>query len=480
MNDLNRKPLIIFLTTLTTLLAVLLYANIQIQDDTVRNPETWILSILSAFILIVLSKPIPVVDNDRTKAIGLDFYLNLIILMMGGYYVLLLSSVIATTYNSFKEGSREFMHRSFISLLSILIATQAMSLVYHVFGGDSGTDFTVISIFPLLLAGASNFVANGSLLALGITLESGQDASFFKMVYRDAFRWAYRYLLWDSIYAFLCALAVISMVKNDEFLGQMDDTVYGFFLFGLTVLLTLILYYPMRERIHSFFINVQYNKQNLDLMEMNENLTQLNGQLEKTNDIAVKAFLASLKGKDSYTEGHSVRVSHYGVTLAKALGYTDKQLRTIEMAGFLHDIGKIKINENILNKPSKLTNEEYGEIKRHPLYGLEILQDMYEKSEMQSEDYQMMANITAMHHERFDGRGYPYGKKGEEIPFEARILAVADTFDAMTTTRSYRKGLTIEEAREEILRNIGTQFCPVAATKFIECIDSGEIVLDRK
>lgn len=480
MNDSNRKPLLFFFGVLTMSLLSLIYLNFRTQTYTLDSGHTWAMSIVSAILLVLLSKPIPVVDQDTTKSIGLDFYLNLIILLIGGYYVLLISSVIATTYNVYSRNTKGFSHRSFITFLSIMIAIQLMGLTYTLLGGDTGSDFSVLSIFPLLFAGTVNFIMNGLLLTSGITLESGQGVDFFKKVYQSSFKWAYRYLLWDSIYAFLCSLAVISMLENDKYLNQMSDMTYGIFLFGMTLLLTVILYYPMRERLHSFEINVQYNKQNIDLMELNNSLKKSNEQLEKTNDIAVKAFLAALKGKDSYTEGHSVRVSNYGVTLAKALGYSDQQLRTIEMAGFLHDIGKIKINENILNKPSKLTNEEYEEIKRHPIYGLEILQDMYEKSEMQSEDYQMMANITAMHHERYDGRGYPYGLKGEDIPFEARILAVADTFDAMTTTRSYRRGLTIEEAREEIAQNMGTQFCPVAASKFIECIDQGQIVLEEK
>ena len=177
----------------------------------------------------------------------------------------------------------------------------------------------------------------------------------------------------------------------------------------------------------------------------------------------IKLIASALDAKDPYTHGHSLRVTMYSLILAKSLNLDDTTLEEIETAGLLHDIGKIGIPQKILCKPDKLTDEEYELMKSHPARA--------EKMLMGIKKLTVVSNWLRCHHERWDGKGYPYGLKGEEIPISGRIIALADTYDAMTSTRSYRKALDHEVAIEEIKRCAGTQFDPVLADLFVKCSD---------
>lgn len=177
----------------------------------------------------------------------------------------------------------------------------------------------------------------------------------------------------------------------------------------------------------------------------------------------IQAFNKSMEAKDSYTSGHATRVQEYAVKLAVAAGLPESKVQNIKTAAILHDIGKIGIDDKILKKPMKLTKVEYEEIQRHPSIGAEILKDVAFLSET--------AEIIKHHHERYDGKGYPDGLKGNEIPIEASILAIADVYDAMTSNRPYREPLCKESALNEIRINAGTQFHPELAFKFLEVMD---------
>lgn len=162
------------------------------------------------------------------------------------------------------------------------------------------------------------------------------------------------------------------------------------------------------------------------------------------------ALVTSVQARDHYTEEHSGRVTEFSVQIADALGLSDAEKETLRIAGLLHDIGKIAIPDNVLLKPGKLTFEEYEIIKTHPVIGDEIL------SHIPLLDAER--KIVRYHHERWDGRGYPDGLSGNDIPFLARMMAVADSYDAMTSDRPYRKGFSSDEAILELQRNKGTQF----------------------
>jgi HAMP domain-containing protein len=180
---------------------------------------------------------------------------------------------------------------------------------------------------------------------------------------------------------------------------------------------------------------------------------------------AVKTLAAAVEARDPYTRGHIDRVARYALAIAGELGLETARLPEVEMGAVLHDIGKIGIPDAILRKPGGLAKDEIEAMQAHPRKGVEIIADS-----------KFLAPITAAilhHHERFDGSGYPEGLQGERIPMIARILSVADTFDAMTTDRPYRPGLSREEAIAEIRREVGTQFDPRVVDAFLHASNKG-------
>ena len=177
----------------------------------------------------------------------------------------------------------------------------------------------------------------------------------------------------------------------------------------------------------------------------------------------VNIIMQTLSEKNEREKRHSVEVAKWAKEIGVSMGLSVQKVKEIELAGLLHDIGKIAIKEDILNKPGKLTQEEYDEIKRHPESGYHILKSV--------DEYSSLAQCVLEHHERFDGKGYPKGIKGSQISLIARIISVADAFEAMIAQRPYRKSLTEEMAIEEIKKNANTQFDPEVVTAFLKIFD---------
>ena len=179
--------------------------------------------------------------------------------------------------------------------------------------------------------------------------------------------------------------------------------------------------------------------------------------------------MAAVDAKDSFTFEHSENVSGYAMKLAAKMGLPKDDIQTAKVAGLLHDIGKIGIDEKILKKPGKLTKEEFEAMKQHTIIGARMLDrlEMYHDEEMMKYAYE----ICRWHHERYDGKGYPGGVKGTDIPILGRILAVCDSFDAMVSRRAYKDALSVESAIGELEKGKGTQFDPDVAEAFIELIE---------
>ena len=205
-------------------------------------------------------------------------------------------------------------------------------------------------------------------------------------------------------------------------------------------------------------------KQMDEIKRINEELSESNERLERAYLDMVQTLRYTVEAKDTYTRGHSDRVSEYSVLIGEKLGLPEDQIKTLRIGGLFHDIGKIGIPDSILLKPDKLSDDEYSQIKNHPSIGAHILGS--------AEIFKDIIPIVKHHHERYDGNGYPSRLKGEEIPFIARIAAVADTFDAMTSRRSYRGPIDIEHVKEEIKRCEGTQFDPQIAEVFLDILNN--------
>lgn len=211
------------------------------------------------------------------------------------------------------------------------------------------------------------------------------------------------------------------------------------------------------------------DRQESALAETNRRLARSLSDLEDHTVGTLAALAAAVDAKDSYTARHSLMVADYAEAIGRRLGLSAGQLEVLERACLIHDIGKIAVPEAILLKPGRLDAEEFEVIKCHAVRGAEIVESI--------PFLRPSADAVRHHHERYDGRGYPDGLEGEEISVLARVLAVADTFDAMTSDRPYRRGLSIEEAREELERCIGNQLCPTAVPALLEAIEAGEIVV---
>lgn len=175
---------------------------------------------------------------------------------------------------------------------------------------------------------------------------------------------------------------------------------------------------------------------------------------------SIKAIVEAVDAKDPYTRGHSARVVEYALLIGREIKMDKEDLKDLEIAAILHDVGKIGIPDRILGKPGRLNDEEFAYIKRHPEFGAEIIEPIAKLKRLTS--------IVLHHHERLDGNGYPTGLKGRQIPLCARIIAVADSFDAITTDRPYRGKRTIQEALAELNLHSGTQFDPRLARVFIK------------
>lgn len=209
----------------------------------------------------------------------------------------------------------------------------------------------------------------------------------------------------------------------------------------------------------SFFCTVAFRKIRMHIKKVEESQRKL----ENMNEKMVTTIARTIDARDRYTNGHSQRVAKYAMELARRMGKTENEQKEIYYAALLHDVGKIHVPDAIIHKPSKLSEEEFAHIRLHPISGYYILKDI--------DEMDMIARGSRWHHERYDGNGYPNGLAGDGIPEVARIIGVADAYDAMTSNRSYRQIMPQERVREEIENGKGTQFDPQIADIMLEMID---------
>lgn len=196
------------------------------------------------------------------------------------------------------------------------------------------------------------------------------------------------------------------------------------------------------------------------ILDLNERFENLKTQEMAISEMAAKSILKALDAKDNYTFTHSVRVAYFSLLLGIELELDDKHLYELQLSALFHDIGKIGTPDAVLNKPTRLSDPEFRIMQKHPEASHEIL--------IEFNAFENVALFARHHHERFDGRGYPDNLKGEEIPLASRIILIADTFDAMTSTRIYRKAFPYEVAYNELIEFSGTQFDPKLVESFIK------------
>lgn len=206
----------------------------------------------------------------------------------------------------------------------------------------------------------------------------------------------------------------------------------------------------------------------IDFNTMVRRLDNIITEMDRNFLASIESLSKAIEFRDKYTGGHSQRVSKYSALVAKEMGFDNKTIERIKIVGLLHDIGKIGVPGAILNKPGLLTEKEWQKIKNHPLIAVEILS---------TGPFRDLIPMIRAHHERYDGKGYPDGLQGDEIPMIAQIMGVADAFDAMTSNRVYRPKMSVAEAKVELIKNRGTQFSPVVVDAFVKLIDK-EIITE--
>lgn len=248
-------------------------------------------------------------------------------------------------------------------------------------------------------------------------------------------------------------IPVIFLTGDDEFQTELE---------GLHLGAVDFIHKPVNPEILALRVSrmIEFERLKKDLGKEVEKKTRENNSLTLH---VVQTLAEAIDAKDTYTNGHSGRVAAYAKEISRRYGYDQRQQDEIYMMGLLHDVGKIGVHDEIINKNSRLTDEEFAEIKRHPVVGDKILKNIKEMPQL--------AYGARWHHERVDGRGYPDGLKGDEIPEQARIIAVADAYDAMTSNRSYRDLMPQEKVRSEIEKGKGAQFDEKFADIMISMID---------
>ena len=249
---------------------------------------------------------------------------------------------------------------------------------------------------------------------------------------------------------------VISMIVSialPAVMSVVQAYCYGLSLTNMTMVFMVIVFF--------IYALITLNE-NMESAKQREIETHLQARLQEKAmfEQTAEALANAIDAKDRYTRGHSARVAMYSRMIAEKAGFTEEECEQVYYAALLHDVGKIGIHEDIINKVGKLTDEEFNEIKMHPVYGNQIL------SGIKQSPYLCIG--AHYHHERYDGKGYPVGLAGEDIPVYARIISVGDAYDAMTSMRSYREPMPPEKVREELTRGMGTQFDPAYAKIMLE------------
>lgn len=405
--NLRTKIYIGLLLILATLIYTFIFYKYNLND--LKMILFWtILSIIVESLLV----PLP----NNTVGVSVGYAVNIASLIVGGPLIATTSAFLGVLFRVPKVTGRGYIHifnlplyKTIFNASQSIIVTSIMSLIYLKNGGKIG-EFDLIPTIVILFLG----VLLNTIIISGFLSISG-NMKFINTWIANI----------KGVFPSAIAVGTMGIIVALAFIG------YGY---GAVILF----FGPLLLARYSFKLYVEMRNLYISTIQV----------LNKT-----------VEAKDPYTSGHASRVEELAIQLAENYGLPFDSIQNIKTAAILHDIGKIGIHDSILNKASKLSQEEFQEIMKHPSIGAEIISKV-----------DFLKNITAIikhHHERYDGKGYPDGLAGNEIPIEACILTIVDSYDAMTSDRPYRKALSKEEALEEIRVNAGTQFHPDLASKFI-------------
>lgn len=380
--------------------------------------EIW-LPLIFFVVITVFAEFIPITlpaGGEITIAFPIDF----VVILLYGPALAMIVSIASIIWQIIIRN--EYKEKIIFNAAQYSLSTGLAGLVYLASGGMVGKVNFVQYIIPATLCALTYCLVNSLLVTIVISLDSGMSVS---KVYRINIKEVIPSYLAEAPMGFIMAIIYVH----------------------IGILGILLFFFPLLLARQSFELYTRMRKIYLD---------------------TIRTLAATIDAKDPYTHGHSERVSQLAVQLAKKLDFAETEIEYLEYAAILHDIGKIGIEDRILGKKNKLTDQEYDKIKEHPVIGAGIIGSI--------EFLQKCSKTVLHHHERYDGGGYPHGLKGEEIPRTSRLLAVVDAYDAMNSDRPYRKKLAENDILEEIEKESGKQFDPDIARAFISLIKEKKVV----
>lgn len=410
---LNKKTILFI--ALLSIIAIFIYGYVIFKFD---MPSLEMMIFWSLTLIVVESLPIPVPRNNSSISVSLAISLATII--VGGPLLGSTASLIGILFRFPKMPGRSYVNVftlpiavTIFNVSQTIIKASLMGLIYIYTGGIIGS----FSPIPTILSMFIGIFINFTLMFIFTSLKINKNITS----------------IWLRNMKGMVGITILSGTTGIILaLGFLSYGYWAVPLFFAPLLLT------------RYSFKLYLDAKNLYIS-------------------TIEAFNSAMEAKDPYTFGHASRVQEYAVWLGTAEGLSYSKIEFIKNAAILHDIGKIGISDTILNKKERLTDEEFEEIKKHPSIGSGIIKKVNFLEEI--------SIIIKYHHERYDGKGYPEGLEGDEIPVESSILAIADAYDAMTTDRPYRRSLSKETALEEIKANLGTQFHPDLGQKFIDIMN---------
>ena len=372
----------------------------------------------------------------RSSSISVAFAVKIAAYVLFGTPVALWATVVVVAVNAYTPKPKP-ARKIIFNFGGMMVSTYLASSTYQLVGGMVPPGAFVPTMLAVAVSAAVYFAVNSVLTAAVITLTS---SSRFVDVWMQNFAWMPINYLATAVNGAALALAYQSL------------GVIGVIVFVLPLRLYMMKSTQVRER-------------NRELVSLNENLHRTTERLEASHVSVIAALLGSLAAKERSTTGHSDATMQHALAVARSLGLGPDETAAVNLGTLFHDIGKIGIPEHILLKPSALTDEEWAEMKTHPVIGANLIGEV--------PNLERIRPIVLAHHEHYDGSGYPNGLKGDAIPLAAQIISVADTYEAMTSTRPYRSALGHDEAVAELRRVAGSQLNPIVVEAFIRQIEIG-------
>ncbi|MDI6617396.1 MAG: HD-GYP domain-containing protein [Clostridiales bacterium] len=372
--------------------------------------------------LKVVSESLQVYFNNMTISTGFTITLASMVIFNPVFVIIVIT--IGMLFRVVKNNNKYYhifntpAYKTLFNISLINICFIVSSQIYEACGGRYGNPEMKDVIFPIFLFGIVFWILNWALLCL--LMHYWRDMRFSSVIFQNS-----KVVFLGIICMIPLGIIILEAYKAYGYIG------------------VLVIFGPIMLARYSFVMYSNMKKAYVD---------------------TVKALSLAIEAKDKYTEGHSMRVFEYAEKIARNMKYSEEHIENLRIASLLHDIGKIGIPEAILNKPGRLSEDEYAVIKQHPVIGANIIKDV--------DALKKSPKIVRWHHERYDGKGYPDGIGGDDIPLDAYIISIADAFDAMRSDRPYRRAMTKSQAVNIIKDERGKQFHPKVADVFLDILKS--------